>query len=385
MGGTMIRHKAARMRAGLGGLAVVVVLAACLLVPSASSAAGQPVFYELPPGTHAHSMTAGPGGAIWFTGGQASTSGQGGSVVGSISNDGQVELFPLPSHFFAGAITAGPDGNLWLAGAFHNKAGYLIPRIGRLSPGGALAEYAPANHVGTVHSVTAGPDGAIWFTLGYWVKGRKRPAVGRIDAGGATTLFPLPEGSGPGTIVAGSDGNLWFSERGGGAPRIGRITPDGRLTHFRLPSRYWRPTSIVAGADGNLWFGEEPVIFSPKGKSRVGRITTAGAIAEFRVPGRERTQALAAGPAGNVWFASPLGQGFLAVGSISSTGVVTPPACLKTTPCEVDADALAVGADGQLWFSMSKYYSHRGGGGTGLWEGITEASEAGFVGFFPAG
>jgi virginiamycin B lyase len=375
----------AQMRAALGGQAVVVALSACLLAPPAASAAGQPVFYELPPGTHAHSMTAGPGGAIWFTAGQALMTGEGGSVVGSIGEDGQVQLFPLPSHFFAGTIAAGPDGNLWLAGAFQNKAGYLIPRIGRLSPVGAFAEYAPANQVGTVHSVTAGPDGAIWFTLGYSAKGLKRGAVGRIDGGGATTLFPLPSGSGPGTIVAGADGNLWFTERGGGGPKIGRITPDGHLAHFRLPSRDWRPASIVAGTDGNLWFGEEPVIFSPKRRSRVGRITTAGAITEFRVPGQERTQALAAGPAGNVWFASPLGQGPLAVGSISSTGVVTPPACLKPTPCEVDADALAVGADGRLWFSMSKYYSHRGGGGTGLWEGIAEALEAGFVGFFPAG
>ena len=34
---------------------------------------------------------------------------------------------------------------------------------------------------------------------------------------------------------------------------------------------------------------------------------------------------------------------------------------------------------------MSKYYSHGGGGGTGLMEGIMEEQEAGFVGFFPAG
>src|SRR3977135_2186684 len=109
----MIRRGAERMRAALGGQAVVVALVAGLLAPSTASAAGQPVFYELPPGTHAYSMTAGPGGAIWFTGGQASNTGEGGAVGGSVSQDAQVELFHPPSRISAGPITAGPDGDLW--------------------------------------------------------------------------------------------------------------------------------------------------------------------------------------------------------------------------------------------------------------------------------
>lgn len=379
----MIRRGSARTKVALGGSAVAVV--ACLLVSSAAVAAGEPVFYELPPGTHASSMTAGPGGAIWFTGAQAPKTGEGGSVVGSVSQAGEVNVFRLPSQISAGQITAGPDGNLWFAGSYYNKAGYLVPRIGRFSPGGAFAEFTPANHVGGVNSVTPGPDGAVWFTLDYWVDGRRRAAVGRIDASGGITRFPLPGRSGPGAIVAGPDGNFWFTERGNGIPKIGRITPTGHLTNFRLPNRGRRPNSIVAGTDGNLWFGEEPVTYSHKPKNRVGRITTAGAITEFRVPGRERTQALAAGPGGNVWFTSPLGQGPLGVGSIASSGTATAPACLKPTPCAVDADALAVGTDGQLWFSMSKYYSHRGGGESGILEGLAEDSEAGVVGRIPLG
>jgi virginiamycin B lyase len=373
------------MRAGLGSPAAVVAVAACLLVPSAALAVGEPVFYELPLGTHASSMTAGPGGGIWFTGEQASKMGEGSSVVGSVSQAGAVDVFQLPSRISAGQIVAGPDGNLWFAGSYYNKAGYLVPRIGRFSPGGAFDEHTPVNHVGIVSSVAAGPDGAVWFTLVYRVDGRRRAAVGRIDASGGMMRFPLPGRSGPGAIVAGPDGNLWFSERGNGAPKIGRITPSGRLTHFRLPGLQRRPTSIVAGLDDNLWFGEEPVTYSRDRKSRVGRITTAGAITEFQVPGRERTQALAVDPGGNVWFTSPLGQGPLGVGSIAPSGTATPLTCLKPTACEVDADALAVGADGQLWFSMSKYYPHGGGGETAISDRLMEASEAGFVGRFPDG
>ncbi len=369
------------MRAALGCQALIAALAACLLVPAV--AAGQPVFYELPPGTHAYSLTAGPRGAIWFTGAQATKWGESNAVVGSVGQDGQVELFHLPSRISARQIAAGPDGNLWFAGVSENEAGYLVPRIGRFTPGGVFDEFTPANRVGTVNSVTAGPDGAVWFTLVYWVEGRRRALVGRIDASGRMTRFPLPGRSGPAKIVAGPDGNLWFTERGDGVPKIGRVTPSGRLTHFRLPSRQRWPSSIVAGSDGNLWFGEEPVTYSRERANRVGRITTAGAITEFPVPGRERTQALAAGPGGNIWFTSPLGQGPLSLGSITASGTARPLLCLQQSPCEVDADALAVGADGQLWFSMSKYYSHGGGGGTGIAESIAEASEAGFVGRFP--
>ena len=80
-------------------------------------------------------------------------------------------------------------------------------------------------------------------------------------------------------IASGPDGNLWFTELFGN--RIGRITPDGKVTEFPLitPHSYpagitTGPNSIVAGPDGNLWFTET---FGGK----IGRITPAGVITEF--------------------------------------------------------------------------------------------------------
>jgi len=362
----------------LAGLAIAV---ACLL-PSAASAA-EPVFRELPPGTHAFSMTPGPEGKMWFAGIQTVFSADRTSVVGSIDPAGEVELFRLPKDFSAGQIAAGADGNLWVSGNFYNEAGYLVSRIGRITPGGAFTEFVPANHVGGVNSVTAGPDGAVWFTLVYWVGRRARAAVGRIDADGAIVKYPLPSRSGPGAIVTGSDGNLWFTERGGGVPKIGRITSAGRITHFRLPNRRTRLTSLVAGSDGGLWFGQFPLTYGPRTRSTVGRITMAGKVTQLRIPGRSGSYALAAGPGGGVWFTSSLREGPFGLGSINPSGTVTAPACLKPIPCDIDADALAVDADGRLWVSTSKYYSHGGGGGTGLMEGLMEEAEAGFVGFFP--
>jgi virginiamycin B lyase len=87
-------------------------------------------------------------------------------------------------------------------------------------------------------------------------------------AAGTVTEFPVPSGS-PFAITAGPDGALWFTE---GTGNIGRITPAGVITAFRLLSRCGKygdcePYGITAGPDGNLWFTEVS-------GSKIGRITT---------------------------------------------------------------------------------------------------------------
>ncbi len=73
---------------------------------------------------------------------------------------------------------------------------------------------------------------------------------------------PLPEfalptpNAGPDGIILGPDGNVWFSESE--VSRIGRITPDGRITEFAdgiTPGA--KPLSISV-RDGALWFRRRP-------------------------------------------------------------------------------------------------------------------------------
>ena len=45
---------------------------------------------------------------------------------------------------------------------------------------------------------------------------------------------------------------MWFTERLASA--IGRITPDGTITEYKLPTFTSYPGGIAAGPDGNLWF-----------------------------------------------------------------------------------------------------------------------------------
>jgi virginiamycin B lyase len=141
------------------------------------------------------------------------------------------------------------------------------------------------------HGLGIGPDGrTIWFT------GKATGTIGRITSDGEIRQFALPTpGSVPIYIHAGPDGNMWVTELAGN--KIARIAPDGTPTEFNIPTPYARPISIVPGPDGNMWFSEEA-------GSKVARITPAGAITEYAVPRANPNQILAGlafDAAGNLW------------------------------------------------------------------------------------
>ena len=74
-------------------------------------------------------------------------------------------------------------------------------------------------------------------------------------------------------MTKGPDGNLWFSEfQYGGTGKIGRITTEGKISDFTLPTSGNGPTSITFGADHTLWFIEVEVA-DPYGKNaKIGHL-----------------------------------------------------------------------------------------------------------------
>lgn len=77
-------------------------------------------------------------------------------------------------------------------------------------------------------------------------------------AGVITGVFPiLTANSGSEAINAGPDGNVWFVEYR--SNKIGRITPQGTITEFPIPTpdpNIENDDDITAGPDGNVWFTE---------------------------------------------------------------------------------------------------------------------------------
>jgi virginiamycin B lyase len=93
--------------------------------------------------------------------------------------------------------------------------------------------------------IVSGPDGALWFANG------TTNSIGRITTDGTITDFTDPNALVNGSITAGPDGALWFAEANINVERwaIGRITTDGTITNFTDPS-IGMPNGITAGPDG---------------------------------------------------------------------------------------------------------------------------------------
>jgi streptogramin lyase len=112
----------------------------------------------------------------------------------------------------------------------------------------------------------------------------------------AITEFNIPTtvSSDPFSVIAGSDGALWFTERF--ANKIGRIDTSGNITEFAVPTAVSFPQVITAGPDGALWFTETYV-------SQIGRIDTSGNITEFALPDPAGGLGfITTGPDGALWF-----------------------------------------------------------------------------------
>jgi streptogramin lyase len=263
--------------------------------------------------------------------------------------------FPLP---VAGSvpfgIAAGPDGALWFTEyvAGSNGAPNTASRIGRITTAGAVTEFALPDPASTPQGITAGPDGALWFFEAGDLGGTPQavpPKIGRITTGGAITEFAIPYGptvAGPtgAAITLGSDGALWFPvgfDDVTDATVLGRITSDGAIAEFSLPQGEI-PVAITAGPDGALWIAQEAV--AGTAPSMIGRLMPAdaasGQASEFVVA--PNPQGIAPGPDGALWFI----QGF-ALGRVTTGGAVTE----QTLLTEGGPNGIAAGPDGALWFA----------------------------------
>lgn len=249
---------------------------------------------------------------------------------------------------FPSRIATGPDGNLWFTKSkwFDESQGSAI---GKITPGGDITEYTDGLNPGSALSgIVAGPDGNIWFMDMPWEGGT--PAIGRVTPSGAITEFSSavnqdgePIGIGPSAIVAGPDGNIWFSnpfpssEHAG----VGRVTPAGAITVFELSPTGW-PGPLVAGPDGNVWF----TIWRGSLNSAIGKITPAGSITEVNISsvGNGEPRSLTVGPDGNLWFTTQDAIGRLTpTGDLTSFDVGLHP--------NYELSGIVAGPDGNLWFT----------------------------------
>ncbi len=193
--------------------------------------------------------------------------------------------------------------------------------------------------------IIAGPDGNMWFTE---LTGGK---IGRITTSGVISEFSLPNHfCQPEWIAAGPDGNLWFTES---CPpptghRIGRITPNGVVTEFSLPNPSESPVSLIAGKNGALWY----LI----GGRKIGKVLMDGSITEITLPvgNFNAISKLVADAVGNLFFVQTRSDNF-PMPAEYFLGKLTPDGKFSETSLGqlrlFTITDLAIGPDGKLWFS----------------------------------
>lgn len=262
-------------------------------------------------------LVAGPDGNVWFTDVGPTP------AIGRITPGGEVTEFSAGLNAWSSpsGIVLGADGNLW----FDNNS--ATAAVGRITPQGAITEFGPGPASGD-SLLVLGPDGNIWFVADSF----KTSAIARVTPSGAISGFDA--GLSPGTLLlgpltAGLDGNVWFAARGREAA-IGRITSSGEIAEFdrclHQGPQYTGPNSIAAGPDGNVWFTSAttrslPSIGTPPA---IGRITPQGEITEFRAG-----MAYASGPSGIV--AGPDGALWFTDHELQSIGRLVPPTAPPNT------------------------------------------------------
>ena len=204
------------------------------------------------------------------------------------------------------------------------------------APAQVFTEFPIPTQVAGSLDITVGPDGNLWFTESGFTANK----IGRITPAGVITEFTVPTANSfPLGIVAGPDGNLWFTERN--SNKIARITTAGVVTEVPgVPPLAFNsnPQFIATGPDGNLWFTEY-------NGQKIGRLTTGGVLTEFPVTGGSHPNGITSGPDGNLWFTEYLGN---RIGRITTSGTLTefPVPTADSKPYDI-----VTGPDGNLWFT----------------------------------
>jgi streptogramin lyase len=346
-------------------LIFVSIIAGCNTAPTGSSPSQSPSPTSGPPlngkvslftlpmaGSSSPAIIAGPDGNAWFTEVSATINGPS-SKIGRITLSGKISEFPPNAlHGNLGSITVGPDGNLWFTDGGFSQGG----KIGSITPTGGIKEFPLPASPADPTSITTGADGNLWFTDGLPSQIAK---IERITATGAIKVFPLPPSDSPGSITAGPDGNVWFTETiigpktinsPGPSGQIGRITPAGKISTYRLLSG-GVPSHITMGPDHNLWFSEEVAANKSLPVNKIGRITPAGTITEFALPpGNSQgsmglLSGIAASADGYLWFTDAAGN---AIGRITTTGTISEFAL--PTPQSLPEN-IAYASGDTLWFT----------------------------------
>ncbi len=117
----------------------------------------------------------------------------------------------------------------------------------------------------------------------------------RVTPDGGVSAWAIPTlNARPDAVAPAPDGSFWVTLPN--VSRLARVSPDGAIREYRLENA---PLGIAVAGDGGVWFGAP-------GAKKLGRLDpTSGKVSWRALP--EAPLAVAAAPDGSIWVA--LGAG----------------------------------------------------------------------------
>jgi streptogramin lyase len=221
----------------------------------------------LEPGARVGDFASPWDGGVWFADEGPSP------AVGRITASGEITEFaglPQGTAPPAGLSSAGDE-------LYFSTESTSRPAVERLGTDGQISRFgeglaADAASVGPFLGETENPGA--WFRvqrrggLGTTASADGPLAIGHITQSGKISEYsrcirPMPAAAGIRELIKGPDRDIWYANSPAGTPRhyrhlamasIGRITPSGQITEFRLGLYLRSEPEDLLGAGGTLWF-----------------------------------------------------------------------------------------------------------------------------------
>jgi len=218
----------------------------------------------------------------------------------------------------------------------------------------------PTPNAGPTTIITAS-DNAVWFVESNVHK------IGRSDANGTITEYPISATAVIVDMTAGPDGNIWFTDAVNN--QVSRMTTAGVITDYAIPTANAGPNSITA--DLKYTYEATEVWFTETNASKIAKISTeTGEITEYETPVENAapTNIAVSYGGGSLYFTEP---------SLASIGVISMydgfiSGFTLPDPLSVP-DKIITGNDQAIWFTDLKPGQYRLGrvdnpSGDRIWE-----------------
>lgn len=338
------------------------------------------------------SLTRGPDGHLWFT--------DAGDRVGHLDPGLGLPDAPLVviDHVaFDGprGIIPGPGGDLWLANGGDDT-------LSVVTVDGVVSTLAPPARLGRVVDVAVGPDGRVWASSSgrplltwfdpagtpgeavlpqdlrpsvlavttdgtVWFGSADDARVGRRSASGSVASWPVPGGVPPTVLAPASDGGVWFSSSTNGTTTVGHLSPTG-VVDRQVALAGWSVSGLAQHPDGSVW-----IVLPHTG---VRRWAPTGGVSSVDFGELRHAGEVAVAPDGAVWVADLGGQAdSLAPYHDSRLVRIAPDGAVRSVALPLNAEHLAVGPYGDVWFSGAAVSTIR----------VGKVSAAGVVSIFDTG